>query len=159
MKFIKIASQSTDPTERLKLISTGLIADLAHPMILCLGQPPLPSFPKEFLEGYLKDGTYIKMVQLIRAGDAVNTTIKVTGPDNCYKIECEISAFARPWSMTDPNCIVAGQKRKKWEITLQDGTVYRYVKFPILFFLTAIGSPDLGLSRLLGQKACDAILQ
>ena len=158
MKYIKIASATADTTEKLKLISTGLIGDMAGPMVLCLGQPPLPSFPGEFLEGYLKDGTFIKIVQIRRAGDPVNTKIQVTGPEDCYKIECEISAFAKPWSITDPNCIIAGQRRFKWEITMKDGTLYSYVKL-YLPLLIKIGSTYSCFPRLSRPETSSPIFQ
>ena len=127
IKYFKEASElhKSAKIERIKLIAAGLIADLPFGIIETQAKPPIPSFPGEYFEGLMNDGTYIKVEQIARGSKCLNSKINVTGPDGAFKIYMEMHSFAYCRGMTDMNCIIVGNDGK-FEIELKDGTKYEY---------------------------------
>jgi len=119
--------------ERLKLISAGVIADLALPIISCSGKPPIPSFPGEFLEGRMSDGTYIRLEQLSRDTKKLNCKVKITDPNNLYEVSCTFQTFAETNGLLDPNCIIAGRRGDYTIRLLQDNVEYKYIYPDVMF--------------------------
>jgi len=135
IKYLKEAAElpkgKNQALERLKLISAGMIADLPTGIIESQANPPIPSFPGEFMEGKMSDGCYFKATQVSRAAKTINTIFDLTGPDEAFKIHVELDTFAHCRGMSDLNCILAGTEGT-FEITLKDGTKYEYVEPDIM---------------------------
>ena len=92
-KFFKAASNSDCKIEKLRLISTGLLASQYLPDSESCGMIPIPVFKDEFLEGTLSDGTFFRTDFHTR--NPPKNKITIMGPEGCYIYKATVQTSAK----------------------------------------------------------------
>jgi hypothetical protein len=121
-KYIKLACKTTDPMERLKLITAGFISDLHDGVLLAGGQPPVMSFPGQCLSGTNEFGATFNMNMLSCKPDKIQAEIEITDHAKDFTLVVnqnymvEINGFTiNSLKVTDSSI---------YKIALKDGTKY-----------------------------------
>lgn len=121
VEYMKAASEKNHPTERLKIITAGFIANWHLTDMMSQGNMPIPVFPGEYLEGVKKDGTYFFAHNVVK--DPVTNNIRVVGPNEAYIFEFKYFIDVKPNSLfftefrcTRVNFFSAGLKKSALQL-------------------------------------------
>lgn len=86
--YLEAAAKTSDPLERIQLVTAGIISNLALNVSLMMGKGPLNPTLGETYQGSLSNGTEIYVEQM--SMHPHTTLVYVVGPEDLYNVASSV---------------------------------------------------------------------